>query len=106
MLHAALSADRFTRIANTGRSLRSAPKLDGIYIEFEIRLEKVYWTKVSGFDYDAFVKLLEQGVIYVDLRIGQYHTEPNKEKTHDYGTAFRIREINQPLLFKVKRRVV
>lgn len=29
--------------------------------------------EVSGFNYDAFVSLLEQGKIFIDLRIGQYH---------------------------------
>ena len=27
-------------------------------------------------------------------------------KTHDHGTAFRIREIDQPLLFQVQNRIV
>lgn len=58
--------------------------------------------EVSGFDYDAMVALLEQGKIFVDLRIGQY---PNG-KTHDHGTGFRIREVNQPELFKFSRRIV
>lgn len=55
---------------------------------------------VSGFDYDGLISLLEQGKIYVDLRIGQYHSGKNKGKTHDHGTGFRIRESDQPLLFK------
>ena len=29
----------------------------------------------------------------------------NKGKTHDHGTGFRIKESDQPLLFKVKRRI-
>ena len=62
--------------------------------------------EVSGFDYDAFITLLETGKIYVDLRIGQYHNGKNKGKTHDHGTGFRIREIDQPLLFKVQNRIV
>ena len=62
--------------------------------------------RVSGFDYDAFIDLLEQGKIYVDLRIGQYHDGPNKGKTHDHGTGFRIKEIDQPLLFKVNEKIV
>lgn len=62
--------------------------------------------EVSGFDYDAFVALLEIGKIYVDLRIGQYRSGKNKGKTHDHGTGFRIREIDQPLLFKVQNRIV
>ena len=48
----------------------------------------------------------ETGKIYVDLRIGQYHNGKNKGKTHDHGTGFRIREIDQPLLFKVQNRIV
>ena len=62
--------------------------------------------EVSGFDYEAFIDLLEEGKIYIDLRIGQYHNGPNKGKTHDHGTGFRIKEIDQPRLFKVNRRIV
>ena len=62
--------------------------------------------EVSGFNYDAFIKLLEAGKIYVDLRIGQYHGGPNAGKTHDHGTGFRIREYDQPLLFLVNKRIV
>lgn len=58
--------------------------------------------EVSGFDYDAMVSLLEQGKIFVDLRIGQY---PDG-RTHDHGTGFRIREADQPLLFKIRRQIV
>lgn len=71
--------------------------------------EGFYYTEayeVSGFDYDAFIALLEAGRIYVNLRIGQYHTGKNKGKTHDHGTAFRIREIDQPLLFKTQNKIV
>jgi hypothetical protein len=57
--------------------------------------------EMSGFDYDAMIDLLESGKI-VDLRIGQY---PDG-RTHDHGTGFRIREIDQPLLFKVKKQLV
>lgn len=58
--------------------------------------------EVSGFDYEAMISLLEEGKIFVDFRIGQY---PDG-RTHDHGTGFRIREIEQPLLFKVSRRIV
>ena len=61
--------------------------------------------EVSGFDYDAFIRLLEEGKIYVDLRIGQYHHGRNKGKTHDHGTGFRIKENDQPLLFKIKNKI-
>ena len=62
--------------------------------------------EVSGFDYDAFVSLLEQGKIYIDLRIGQYHGGEKDGQTHDHGTGFRIKENDQSLLFKVKRKIV
>ena len=55
---------------------------------------------------EAFIDLLEDGKIYVDLRIGQYHDGKNKGKTHDHGTAFRIKEVDQPLLFKNKVKIV
>lgn len=65
-----------------------------------------FWFKeayeVAGFDYAAMIALLEQGKIFIDLRIGQY---PDG-RTHDHGTAFRIREEDQPLLFKNIRRIV
>ena len=62
--------------------------------------------EISGFDFDAMLKLLSEGKMFVDLRIGQYHDGPNKGKTHDHGTGFRIREIDQPLLFKVRKQIV
>lgn len=62
--------------------------------------------EVSGFNYEAFVDLLEHGKIYIDLRIGQYHGGAKNGQTHDHGTGFRIKEIDQPLLFKVNRRIV
>lgn len=58
--------------------------------------------EVSGFDYDAMISLLEKGKIFIDLRIGQY---PDG-RTHDHGTGFRIREVDQPLLFKNQNRIV
>lgn len=62
--------------------------------------------EVSGFSYNSFMELLEQGKIYVDLRIGQYHHGAKEGTTHDHGTGFRIKEIDQPLLFKVNKRIV
>lgn len=62
--------------------------------------------EVSGFDYNVFINLLEQGKIYIDLRIGQYHGGEKDGQTHDHGTGFRIRESDQPLLFKTKNRIV
>lgn len=57
---------------------------------------------VYGFSYERLIELLQEGKIYVDLRIGQY---PNG-KTHDHGTGFRIRESDQYLLFSHRERLV
>ena len=58
--------------------------------------------EVGGFDYDAIIALLEEGKIFVDVRIGQY---PDG-RTHDHGTGFRIREADQSRLFKIQNRIV
>lgn len=62
--------------------------------------------EVSGFDYEAFVSLLEKGKIFIDLRIGQYHGGAKNGQTHDHGTGFRIKECDQPLLFKINKKIV
>lgn len=144
VLHATLSADRFTTISSTGNKLKIWCDIDGIYILSQDQRENVFWSRetlkrcferkyknkfvyakalsrgiganeefhfieayeVSGFNYEAFIDLLEAGKIYVDLRIGQYHHGKNKGKTHDHGTGFRIRESDQYLLFKNINRIV
>ena len=65
----------------------------------EFRFIEAY--EMSGFDYDSLIDLLEKGRIVIDLRIGQY---PDG-RTHDHGTAFRIKASDQPLLFKIKRKI-
>lgn len=72
----------------------------GSGINEEFHFTEAY--EVGGFDYDAMIQLLEQGKIFIDLRIGQY---PDG-RTHDHGTGFRIREVDQPLLFKINNRIV
>jgi hypothetical protein len=57
---------------------------------------------VSGFDYNNFASLLEQGGIVVDIRMGQYASG----KPHDHGTAFRIRPADIMLLFKEREQIV
>lgn len=139
VLHATLSGDHFSPIANTGHQLKFTCTDDAIFIESEEGIENIYWTKtdlkrqfenkyknkfvyakansrgfgadeeflfldaweVSGFNYYSFIDMLESGKIYVDLRIGQY---PDG-RTHDHGTAFRIREYDQPLLFTINNRI-
>lgn len=43
---------------------------------------------------DSFISLIKSGKIYVDIRIGRY---PDG-RLHDHGTAFRIYEVDFPLL--------
>lgn len=140
VLHATLTASRYTSIANTSKSLKITCSSDEIFISSNTEDEDVYWNKneleksfnkkyknkfvyakalcrgtrdreeflfteayeVSGFSYDSFIRLLEEGKIYVDLRIGQY---PDG-RTHDHGTGFRIREEDQNLLFTINRKIV
>ncbi len=56
---------------------------------------------VSSYSYDDFAELLKQGIIKIDIRIGQY---PDG-RLHDHGTGFRIRECDQYLLFKNKKQI-
>ncbi len=87
-----------------GKFIYAKAQSRGVGASEQFRFVEAY--EVSGFDYEAFIDLLEEGKIYVDLRIGQYHTGPNKGKTHDHGTGFRIKEIDQHRLFKNNRRIV
>jgi len=80
-----------------------------VYVKADCRYsganEEFYFDEaylVYGFSYERFVELLEQGKIFVDLRIGQY---PDG-RTHDHGTGFRIREADQDLLFSHRERLV
>lgn len=57
---------------------------------------------LSGFDFESFMTLIQSGKICIDLRIGQY----KNGKTHDHGTAFRIKEVDQNLLFKNKLQLI
>lgn len=104
VLHSTLSADRFVSIADTGRSLKIVCGPEKISIIAEDGIEYAYWTRDQL--KKAFVNLLEQGKIYIDLRIGQYHGGAKNGQTHDHGTGFRIKENDQPLLFKINRKIV
>jgi hypothetical protein len=91
------------------RKFESKIKNKLIYVKAESKYsgkdEEFYFDEaylVYGFSYERLVDLLEQGKIYVDLRIGQY---PDG-RTHDHGTGFRIREVDQPLLFSHQERLV
>lgn len=47
-----------------------------------------------------FLKLIDDGVIMYDIRIGSYRSGRNYGKAHDHGSGFRILERNIHLLFE------
>ena len=47
-----------------------------------------------------FLKLIDDGVIMYDIRIGSYGSGDNYGKAHDHGSGFRILEKNLHLLFE------
>ena len=107
------SRERVENIYWTRESLKKAfeKKYKGKFVYAKARCrgdwawEEFYYDQayeVSGFSYEAMVDLLERGMIFIDLRIGQF---PNG-RTHDHGTGFRIREADHSLLFRHIRRIV
>jgi len=57
---------------------------------------------LKGFSFEDFSKLLEEGKIYIDIRIGQY---PDGS-THDHGTAFRVKQDELDNCFSNKIRII
>ncbi|HRT73337.1 MAG TPA: MvaI/BcnI family restriction endonuclease [Bacteroidales bacterium] len=57
---------------------------------------------LNGFNFDNFIKLLSDGIILVDIRIGQY---PNG-KIHDHGTGFRIFPDKFDLCFNYRQKIM
>ncbi len=86
---------------------RKLPKL--LYVKAEARgkgSDEEFWFNeawlLSGFDFNNFVKLLEDGVILVDIRIGQY---PDG-RPHDHGTGFRVFPDKLDLCFSHRERII
>lgn len=57
---------------------------------------------MKGFDFENFVKLLQEGTLLVDIRIGQY---PDG-RPHDHGTGFRIMPDRLDLCFSKREKVL
>ena len=57
---------------------------------------------MRGFDFDNFVKLLKNGEIKVDIRIGQY----SDGSPHDHGTGFRINPSFLDLIFSKRKKII
>ncbi|MBC7128209.1 MAG: glycosyl hydrolase [Thermoplasmatales archaeon] len=80
-----------------------------MYVKAEARgkgSEEEFWYNeawlLSGFDFKGFKELLKEGVILVDIRIGQY---PDG-RPHDHGTAFRVFKNNLDRCFKNRIRII
>ena len=57
---------------------------------------------LRDFDFNSFLNLIREGVILVDIRLGQY---PNG-KPHDHGTAFRVLPDKLELCFEYRERII
>lgn len=61
------------------------------------KYEKMTFYKFK--DFDKFLELVENGTIMLDIRVGVYKSGANRGKTHDHGTAFRIKESDLDKLY-------
>ena len=65
-------------------------------------LEEFHYTKAKIFlnpSLENLLKLIDDGKLMVDIRIGSYKSGKNKGKTHDHGTGFRIKPSDLGLLY-------
>ncbi|MGC8979806.1 MvaI/BcnI family restriction endonuclease [Caldisericum sp.] len=86
---------------------RKIPKL--LYVKADSRgsgsNEKFWFNEawlLSGFNFGSFVRLLQEGTILVDIRIGQY---PDG-RAHDHGTGFRVLPAKLDLCFKHREKIL
>jgi len=86
---------------------RKLPKL--LYVKAEARgkgpNEKFWFNEawlLSGFNFGNFLNLLKEGIILVDIRIGQY---PNG-RPHDHGTGFRVVPDKLDLCFSHRKKII
>lgn len=86
---------------------RKLPKL--LYVKASIRgggMSEEFWYDeawlLSGFSFESLARSIEQGIVKVDIRIGQY---PDG-RSHDHGTAFRVKSDSLDLCFSGRERVV
>ncbi len=57
---------------------------------------------LSGFNFTNFLALLRDGIILVDIRIGQY---PDG-RPHDHGTGFRVFPDKLDLCFEHREKIM
>ena len=68
--------------------------------------EEEFWYNeaylLGGFNFDNFMKLLKENIIFVDIRIGQY---PDG-RPHDHGTGFRVFPNKLDLCFLHREKII
>ncbi len=86
---------------------KKLPRL--MYVKAEARgrgLQEEFWFNeawiLKEFNFENFLKLLKNGIILVDIRIGQY---PNG-KPHDHGTGFRVLPDKLELCFSHRKQII
>jgi hypothetical protein len=86
---------------------KKLPKL--LYVKADSRgrgSEEEFWFNeawlLSGFNFENFVRLLQEGTILVDIRIGQY---PDG-RAHDHGTGFRVLPAKLDLCFEHREKIL
>lgn len=86
---------------------RKLPKL--LYVKAETRdkgSKEEFWFNeawlLSGFNFSSFLNMLREGIILVDIRIGQY---PDG-RSHDHGTGFRVFPDKLDLCFEHRERIM
>lgn len=57
---------------------------------------------LNGFSFINFIKLINDGVILVDIRISQY---PDG-RLHDHGTGFRVSPKKLDMCFSIRKRII
>jgi len=86
---------------------RKLPKL--LYVKADSRgtgSREEFWFNeawlLSGFDFDSFIRLISEGTILIDIRIGQY----SDGRVHDHGTGFRVPPDKLELCFSHRERLI
>ena len=86
---------------------RKLPKV--LYVKADTRgrgSQEEFWYNeawlLSGFDFNNFIRLIKDGVILVDIRIGQY----SNGKPHDHGTGFRVLPDKLEMCFTHRDRIL
>lgn len=74
--------------------------MDGVE-EFFFNKAEIY----SAPSFERFLRMVDEGLIMYDIRIGSYKSGRNYGKPHDHGSGFRIIESNLRLLYSEYEKV-